>query len=162
LLDGWILMAQLHRIPESAGIEPLLDFTGTSGDVMREARARVDQAPDSTAKLLKLLHSPHRLDAIVLLASRADGLSADELEQTWAAAALTAQDMANAIAQRQPPKGAKVAELVYAAGSLWPKLGAAQPQRFAELSTMRSVLREAGDPWDQGAFNWADGLPAAH
>jgi len=85
----------------------------------REALARIAKVPDSTAKLVKLLDGPHRLDALVVLAARVDGLSQDLLELCWRAAGLTANEMATDIGQGKPPTRIDVRKLSSSVGSFW-------------------------------------------
>jgi hypothetical protein len=162
-LDGWIRKAQLHLIPEDAGILPLLEFVGPEAyDVREEALARIARFPDSTSKLAELLDGPHRLAALVALAKRAGELPEDLLERCWRAAGMIAREMAAGIKQGNPPAPIEVRKLSSSAGLLWVKLGSNHPAgRLADLAVMRDVVQAIGADWEKAEFAWADQALAA-
>jgi hypothetical protein len=155
--------SQLHRIPEDAGITPVVEYAGINEawDVREEAQARISRIPDSTAKLAELLDGSHRLDALVVLAHRTDALPEDLLEHCWRAAGLIAREMAKGIEQGQPPARKEVHKLRTSVGSIWIKLGPDKERRLADLVAARDVVRAAGDEWDKLDFTWAEEALAA-
>jgi hypothetical protein len=159
-LDSWVRTSQFERVPESAGIEPLLEFAGPSEseDIRKGALDRIGKVPDSTAKLAKFLDGPHRLDALVVLALRVDHLPEDLRERCWQAAGLTAKEMAAAIQQRNPPTPVEARKLRTLVTSIWGKLGPVQDGRLAALVTVRDVVRAVGGDYDKAEFAWADGV----
>jgi hypothetical protein len=158
MLDSWLRHSQLEKVPESAGIEPLLEFAGPSEvwDLKQEALKRIGKVPESTAKLARLLDGPYRLGALVVLAERVDQLPKDLRERCWQADALAAQDMKREIQEGKRPTPVDLRNLYSSAGSFWAKLGNVTEQHSADLALVRDVVRAAGNDWDKAAIVWAD------
>jgi len=160
----WVRSIQFQRIPENAGIAPLLEFTGPfeAWDLRREALARIAKVPDSTAKLAALLDDgSHRLDALAVLAARVDELPEEVQEQCWRAAGLAATEMAGETKRGNLPTGAEARKLSSAVGQLWGKKGPVPGRHLAELAAARDVVRKTGDEWERNGLDWADGALAA-
>jgi len=161
-VDDWVRRTQMERIPESAGIVPLLEFAGPNEAwrLRQLTLARIAKTPDSTTKLMKLLDGPNRVNAVVVLAERVDELSPDQRELCWRALAEAAKDMAVAIEQGKPPAANDTRKLTASAGVFWAKLNSDPATRLAGLAAIRIVVRASADEHQIAALAWADPILA--
>lgn len=161
-LDLWVRQSELRRVSPGAGLVPLLEFAGPGEayETRKEALARMEQIPGLTARLLRLLDGPHRLDALVVLAERADRLTPGEREACWQAAAVAGRGMAHPQAGAAHPTAAEIRKLSGVASQLWARLDSDPAGRKADLAVIRTVVRSGGDAYEQAALAWADGVLA--
>ena len=162
--EPWVRSIQFHRVPQDAGIAPLLEFTGPfeALDLRQEALARIAKVPDSTAKLDALLDdSSHRLDALAVLAARIDELPEEVQERCWQAAGATAKEMASEIKRGNLPSGSDARKLSSSVGALWRKNVPLRDRHMVELAAARDVVRKARDEWERTGLDWADAALAA-
>ncbi len=164
-VDSWVRESQFQRIPESAGIEPLLDFTGIGEDsrFRNAALARIDKTPDSTAILAKALDGPHRLGALIVLSNRAEQLTGEARERCMRTAGLIAKDMTKSMEQSggAKPTAEEVRNLQAAVRSIWITLNPVQDRDLIDLASIRELVRIAAADWDKANIAWADGVLAA-
>ncbi len=162
LLEFWVRENEYRAIPASAGILPLLEFTGPFEvtNIREEARQRIAKTPNATAKLLQLLDGPHRLHALTVLTGQVEVLTPAQREWCWRAVVSAARDMMAAVAANTPVKQQDVRILSASAGLLWPKLGPDTTTYAADLATIRKAVRAAGDQYEKANMDWADPILA--